>query len=138
MTTLSPRQRYGYLPAILFHILEAAGEDVMLRLVASCGGTRLYLGSVPTNDSRIAQAVGLDAARLIHARLAAEHIKHIDVPLMSKSLERERHKRILALRAEQVKVSDIAQQLGMTERGVYKAKAKARDNIPDDRQLSLI
>ncbi|MBI2235401.1 MAG: hypothetical protein HYU60_00325 [Magnetospirillum sp.] len=138
MNDLSPRQKYGYLPAVLFHVLDAAGEDVMLRLVTTCGGTRVYIGSEPAADSRLAEAVGLEAARRIYARLAAEHIKHFDVPIMSKRLEQQRHRRILAMRQESVKVADIALQLGMTERGIYMALARARDDVPDARQLSLI
>lgn len=138
MNELSPRQKYGYLPAVLFHVLDAAGEDVMLRLVTTCGGTRIYVGSAPTEGSRLAEAVGLEAARKIHARLAAEHIKHFDVPLMSKRLEQQRHRRILAMREEGVKVADIALQLGMTERGIFKACARAKENAPDERQLALL
>lgn len=136
MTT--PREKYGYLPAILFHILEAVGEDVMLRLVTACGGVRLSITNEPRDDSRLVQAVGKDAALKIHARLATEHIKYFDVPIMSKRLERERHRRILAMRGDGIKVCDIALHMGMTERGIYKALERARDTGPDPRQLSLL
>jgi len=138
MTSPSPRQKYGYLPAVLFHVLDAVGEDVMLRLVATCGGIRINIGSEPTEGCRLADAVGVGAAKAIYAKMASEHIKRLDVPIMSKRLEQQRLARILAMRAAQVKVADIALQLGMTERGVYMALARARDDVPDDRQLSFL
>lgn len=135
---LSPRQRYGYLPANLMIVLEVAGEDAMLRLVAARGGTRLHLGRPPRDDSPLTLAVGLDAAIAIQQRFAADSIPHIDIPIMSTSLVRHRVQRILELRAAGVKVADVAQQLGMTERGVYIACARVRDETElSSRQLSL-
>ncbi len=136
--TETPRQRYGYLPACLMAVLEVAGEDVMLKLVAKRGGTRLHLGRQPSEDGPLAEAVGIDAARAIQARFAADSVTHIDVPIMSTALTRERVRRILALRADGVKNADIARQLGMTERGVYMAAAKAREDAEDrSRQYSM-
>jgi hypothetical protein len=136
MTVLTPRERYGYLPAPLFFVLEAAGEEAMLRLVAACGGIRLALGRVPGPESTLARAVGLDAARSIQARCAAAHVRHFDVPLMTRTLERRRQEHILELRAAGVKVAEIARRVGMTERGVYGALARARGGR-DDRQIPL-
>lgn len=110
----------------------------MLRLVAARGGTRLHLGRPPSEDGPLALAVGMDAAVTIQRRFAADSIPHIDVPIMSASLVRDRVQRILELRAAGVKVADVAQQLGMTERGVYDVCARARDEAEaNSRQLSL-
>lgn len=134
----TPRQRYGYLPACMMTVLEVAGEDAMLKLVAGLGGTRLHLGRAPTAEGRLAEAVGLEAAEIIHRRFALDRTPHIDVPVMSSNLSRQRVMRILALRAEGVKVADVARCLGMTERGVYDACARAREDAADQsRQLSL-
>ena len=124
--------------AVLWHVLEAVGEDAMLRLVERAGGTRIWIGRPPGEGHRLTEAVGQQAALKIHARLAAEHIKQIDVPVMAARLQKARRCRILAMRGERIKVADIARALGLTERGVWKALAKARDDAPDDRQLSLI
>ena len=126
----TPRQRYGYLPANLMTVLEATGEDTMLRLVAACGGTRLHLGRPPRDGGRLAAAVGDEAARAIYHRFAAASIIHIDVPVMSSLLARHRVHRILALRADGATVAEVARQLGMTERGVYAACARAKQNAP--------
>lgn len=137
MAEPSLRQRYGYLPAVLVHVLEAAGEDAMLRLVAFHGGTRVAVTREPSADHPLALAVGLEAALAIHARLRANHVKHIDVPLMTRTIERQRRRRILTLRQEHTKVADIARAIGMTERGVYMALAKAREEPSDDYQMTL-
>jgi hypothetical protein len=136
MTEPTLRQRYGYLPAALVLVLEAVGEDVMLRLVAGCGGTRIWLARPPRPDSRLALAVGMDDAMAIHQAVAAKGITHIDVPLMTRTLERDRQQRILTLRAEGTRIADIARTVGMSERGVYLALARARSE-QDDRQLEL-
>ncbi len=135
MATL--REKYGYLPAVLVTVLEAAGEDVMLRLVATLGGNRVYVASEPRLGSKLADAVGLDAARKIQIALADMHIMHFDVPTMAGRLALIRTERILALRHEGLKVADIARSVGMTERGVYMALARSRDDAPDERQISL-
>ena len=109
----------------------------MLRLVERCGGIRILVSRAPGENHKLTEAVGLDAALMIQARLAAAHIKHFDVPRMFGRLQQARRNRILAMRAEGVKVADIALALGLTERGIWKALAKARDDAPDDRQMSL-
>ncbi len=124
----TPRQRYGYLPANLMTVLETVGEDTMLRLVAACGGTRLHLGRPPREGGRLAAAVGMDAAWAIYRRFVADSIIAIDVPMMSALLARHRIQRILAMRAAGLTVAEVARQLGMTERGVYAACARARQD----------
>lgn len=134
----TPRQRYGYLPACLMTVLAVVGEDAMLKLVATLGGTRLHLGRKPAASGKLVEAVGLDAAEIIQNRFALDKVTHIDVPVMSSRLARQRLSRILALRAEGVKVADVARRLGVTERGVYDACARARADAADQsRQLSL-
>jgi len=136
MAEPSLRQRYGYLPAVLVTVLEVAGEDAMLRLVSACGGIRLVVSRNFDEDGKLAQAVGVEAGRRIHARLAADHILRIDVPRMTRTLELQRRARVLSLRADGVKIAEIALAVGTTERAVYYILADARD-IVDDRQMAL-
>lgn len=133
----TPRQRYGYLPAPLMAVLETAGEDAMLRLVAACGGTRLHLGRTPRDGGLLASAVGIEAATAIQERFAADSILHIDVPRMSITLSCRRVQRILELRKDGLKVADVARQLGMTERGVYAACRRVKEDVADNQQLDL-
>lgn len=136
MAELSLRQRYGYLPAVLVMVLETAGEDAMLRLVSSYGGIRLAVGRCFDEDGDLAKAVGVDAGRRIHAHLKAGHILHFDVPRMTRTLEYQRRARVLNLRADGVKIADIALTVGTTERAVYYVLSGAKGAV-DDRQMAL-
>lgn len=134
----SLRGRYGYLPAVLVTVLEAAGEDAMLRLVSTCGGTRITIPSdARVAGSALARAVGdLGAARAIATALRGAGYHEIAVPMMAHALAQARARRIAALRAEGRSVSQIARQIGMTERGVWAALARLRQG-PDRRQMDL-
>ncbi len=136
MAEPSLRQRYGYLPAVLVMVLEAAGEDAMLRLVSVCGGIRLAIGRNFDEKGDLAKAVGVEAGRRIHARLVADHILRFDVPRMTRTLEHQRRARVLSLRADGVKIAEIALTVGTTERAVYYTLAGARDTV-DDRQMVM-
>ncbi len=136
MVDLSLRDRYGYLPAVLVMVLEEAGEDVMLRLVSALGGVRISVGPRLDDASPLARAVGIEPARVIHARLMAAKVLRLDVPRMTRTLEHHRRERVLSLRSQGVKIADIALTVGITERAVYYILADSRD-IADDRQIEF-
>lgn len=135
--TRSLRDIYGYLPVHLGLILEQLGEDVMLRLVAGCGGLRVYFKRLGP-DHELVKALGFDDAQRVAAVWTHAGLTQVDVPVMGHALARRRRARLLSLRQSGVKVSDIARQLGLTERGVYDALAQARDGAPDPNQLALL
>jgi hypothetical protein len=121
--SMSLRQRFGYLPACLVHVLEATDEDTVLQLVARLGGTRVHVGREPRPGDGLVAAVGLTAAQAIQARMAAEHYLQFDVPTMARTLELRRRARICELRADGMTVAQVARSVGLTERAVYYALA---------------
>jgi hypothetical protein len=132
----SYRDRFGYLPAPLVMLIETVGEDVMLKIVATLGGTRLSLGPHSRRKSPLLYVVGGHAIGLIFERAAQDGLLRIDIPRMGRTLEMLRHIRVLRLRAEGTKIADIALALGMTERNIYYILAEDRAT-PDPRQIEL-
>jgi hypothetical protein len=115
----SYRDRFGYLPAVLVMLIETVGEDLMLKIVSSLGGTRISVGPNSRDKSPLLGVVGAKAVDLIFERARRDGLLRLDIPRMGRTLELRRHLRILRLRAEGTKIAEIAQTLGMTERNVY-------------------
>jgi hypothetical protein len=133
---LSYRDRFGYLPAPLVMLIETVGEDLMLKIVSTLGGTRISLGPQSRRKSVLEPVVGIKAEGLIFAKAARDGLLRLDIPRMGRTLEMRRHIRVLRLRAEGIKIADVALLLGMTERNVYYVLAEDRAT-PDPRQLAL-
>ena len=112
------RERYGYLPNVLRLVLEAAGESAMLRLWSAHGGIRVF-------PMTLRQTMPVEAEAIIKM-MKKEHLTHIDVPTMIHALQYARQQRIEELRAEGMLIADIARTVGMSERGVCRALARAR------------
>jgi hypothetical protein len=132
----SYRDRFGYLPAVLVMLIETVGEDVMLRIVADLGGTRISVGPNSFAASHLQSLLGPQVAGAIFERARIDGLLRLDIPRMGRTLELRRHLRILRLRAEGTKIAEIARILGMTERNVYYVLASDRAT-PDPRQLAL-
>ena len=135
------RERYGYLPYFLRLVLEEAGEDLMIRLTVKCGGIRLFAGS-NTNNTGLSD----DDAAVVRTILKREHMLFVDVPVAANALYQARLYRVVELRKNGAQLSDIAQQLGMTQRSVSRVLMRARDQmglgvapvpVSDHRQLKL-
>ncbi|WP_425230225.1 hypothetical protein [Sphingomonas sp.] len=92
------------------------GEEALVRLAEAFGGTRLYVPHQVSARHEIAQAIGLEAAQRLTARLAPDTI---NVPLAREL--RARH-----YRAQARSNRDIARALGLTEDGVEKLFARVR------------
>lgn len=104
------------------------GEACFVALAQAFGGTRLYVPRAIAADHEIAQAIGLDAARLLSKRYSPDTIR---VPLARN--ERARHYRALGMTNAQ-----IARKLGMAETGVDKLFARMVDPpAKGSAQLSL-
>ena len=132
----SYREKYGYLPAVLTMLAETVGEDIMLRISAEFGGTRIYVGRNSRTKRELEAIVGAYGTELISAKAREQGLLRLDIPRMGRTLELRRHMRILRLRAEGTKIAEIARILGMTERNVYYVLATDRET-PDPRQLAL-
>ena len=89
-------------------LLELIGEAALVRLAEAFGGTRLFVPVKMTPEHEIAQAIGIEAARALSARLAPDYIK---VPLA-------RAHRARQYRAAGRSNAQIARALGITETGV--------------------
>ena len=84
------------------------GEAAFVRLAEAFGGTRLYVPTKMTAAHEIAQAIGLEAANILSARLAPDYIA---VPLA-------REQRAMQYRAEGLSNAKIARNLGVTEKAI--------------------
>ncbi|HXM70939.1 MAG TPA: hypothetical protein VN970_07380 [Thermoanaerobaculia bacterium] len=58
------RPHHGW-PASLVRIAELVGDAAALKLVASFGGTRIYVQKRPAPGSPLAHAIGMEAAKLL-------------------------------------------------------------------------
>lgn len=104
------------------------GEDALIALAESRGGTRLY---VPADPAILTPAIGALAA----ARLADRY----GGATLRAPLARERRAR--HYRAQGLSNADIARRLGLTETGVDKMFARMASppaKGSDPRQLSLL
>lgn len=108
--------------------LEALiGEEALVRLAERFGGTRLFVPVKMTARHEIAQAIGVEKARLLSERLAPDVIR---VPLAREP--RARH-----YRARGMSNAQIARQLQITERGVEKLFQRLPDAPKKGSQLTL-
>lgn len=76
------------LPGILGEVEEIAGRETAERLARRFGGTRIKIPHEPSADSRIAQAIGLEAARLI-----SRHFGSGDITVPMAQYRGEGHRR---------------------------------------------
>jgi DNA-binding transcriptional regulator LsrR (DeoR family) len=113
-------------------LLELIGEAALVRLAEAFGGTRLFVPVKMTPEHEIAQAIGIEAARALSARLAPDYIK---VPLA-------RAHRARQYRAAGRSNAQIARALGITETGVEglfrrMAQVPRKGSAVDERQGNL-
>lgn len=132
----SYREKYGYLPGVLMLMLETVGEDAMLKIAAELGGARLSVGPKSLATSPLPNLIGHKLTRALFDRAQRDGLLRFDVPRMGRTLELQRHMRVLRLRAGGTKISEIASLLGMTERNVYLILAADRAT-PDSRQINF-
>lgn len=100
---------------------DSIGDDAADKLIADFGGRRFYVPRAPAPGDPITRSIGLRAARAFGG-------DRIVVPVTSSHLRRRA--RIVAMRADHVSISHIAQELRCTERYVYKVLALSRHPEP--------
>lgn len=125
------RQKFGYLPHVLSLLLPEIGEDGVMKLVQEFGGDRLY---VNTAGKKLSAVLGSEITSKVIFVMNENIIFHFDVPLMRNYQVLQKNLKIEAAYNAGELVKDIAKKFSMTERGVYKALRKLRD---DGRKQSL-
>ena len=100
---------------------HSIGGDAADKLIADLGGRRLYIPIAPTSGSTITRSIGLLAALAMARAFGGDRLL---IPVTSDHTRRR--VRIVAMRAEHVSISRIAQELRCTERYVYKVLASIR------------
>jgi hypothetical protein len=104
---------------------HSIGGDAADKLIADLGGRRLYIPIAPTSGSTITRSIGLLAALAMARAFGGDRLL---IPVNSDHTRRR--VRIVAMRAEHVSISRIAQELRCTERYVYKVLASIR--VPEN------
>jgi hypothetical protein len=113
-------------PASLVEIAEVIGPAATLRLVDAYGGTVCYVPMQVDPEHRLAQAIGLDAAKKLVARYCGEKV---EVAVLHVARTRK------ALIAQTPGgVSEVARALGVTRRWVRMVRNVARG---DPRQIDM-
>jgi hypothetical protein len=97
---------------------HSIGGDAADKLIADFGGRRLYIPIAPTAGGTITRSIGLLAALAMARAFGGDRLL---IPVTS--AHTRRRVRIVAMRAEHVSISRIAQELRCTERYVYKVLA---------------
>jgi Mor family transcriptional regulator len=128
------RQKFGYLPHVLSLLLPEIGEDGLARLVQEFGGQRLYLSDGERAVRKLAPVLGDETSEKIAKVMTENIMTRFDVPSMHDYRVLQKSIQIEADYNAGEFVRDIAKKFSMTERGVYKALRKLRD---DGRKQSL-
>lgn len=97
-------------PAELHYLSDLIGPEATLRLIEAFGGTRLYVPKAPNQGSRLAHAIGLDAARALATAWGRDTML---VPIA-------RAWRVRVYRARGDTYAAIARRLGIREDSVWK------------------
>ncbi len=131
----SPTPRFNPFAAAVRHTLydqigDSIGGDAADKLIADFGGRRFYVPRAPAPGDPITRSIGLPAALAMARTFGGDRIL---VPVTSSHLRRR--VRIVAMRADHVSISHIAQELRCTERYVYKVLALSRP--PDPRSSNV-
>lgn len=121
----SNRERFGYLPHVLSLFLPKIGEDAVMLLVAHFGGTTLCGGK--ESKRKLVKVLGPDVAEKILATMKENVILQFDVPVLLHFSQKRRTEAIGIAYTDLVPISDIARMFGMTQRGVYMAIRRLRD-----------
>src|ERR1700691_6265483 len=102
-------------------IAHSIGGDAADKLIADFGGRRLYMPLAAGPGDLITRSIGLISALAMARVFGSDRLL---IPVTSTHLRRRA--RIVAMRADHVSISHIAQELRCTERYVYKVLALNR------------
>lgn len=120
------------LPAVLGEIADLIGEVAALALATRAGGTRIYIPADVTEAHWLVEVIGFDKAQKLckHFSVDAKRGARVDIPLyvggtyrqFIRSIAERIHKREL----DDASSSQIARELGMTQRTVHRHRSRHR------------
>lgn len=131
------RKKYPRLPAGLWFIAEAAGEEAMIKMARNFGGTTIKVGSFIKKDGSISSRrtpqnmvglIGEEAFRKIVGRMNKDFVLKLYVPKYSIRKHYDNVDNVRQLRANGVKVSKIASILEVSERTIYQIMRNCKDD----------
>ncbi len=103
------------------NIAKVIGAGAAARLIASFGGSRVYIGQRPGPEDPVARAIGHAPALKLGAIFGGDRV------WMPRDAGHETRRRVARLRREGWSVARIARELRLCERHVYKVLARLRD-----------
>lgn len=129
------------LPGILQEIAELIGKAGALQLASKYGGTRVYFpASNAIGKHWLVKCVGQESADRLCDHFAVDgRGQRIDIPLFGgtyRQLTRQIAQRVHKLHTDKASSTDIARQLGITQRTVHRHRARYRDKT-DSKQGRL-
>lgn len=101
-------------------IAELIGLLPTMRLVSSCGGTRVWFPEIPTWQHRLASVIGMPALKKLCSHY---YNQYVYINRCTEALQAVRDQEINRRLDSGEKASDLALEFGMTERNVYLIKA---------------
>lgn len=104
------------LPESLVEVRDVIGMDNALKLVTNCGGTRIFVPKRITAQHRLANLLGLKAARELSRHFGGESIS---VVRGAQALRVLRDKEILTRYSKGARVAELARYFSLTERRIY-------------------
>ncbi|MBF0107597.1 MAG: DNA transposition protein [Magnetococcales bacterium] len=116
---------YARFPESLKEIREAIGLENTLKLVTNCGGTRIFVPKRISAQHRLANLLGLKAARQLSRRFGGESLT---VVRGAPALRNLRNREIVAKYNNGVRVADLARSYALTERRIYSILAGTSSN----------
>lgn len=121
------------LPSSLADIARVIGVAATLKLCEARPGGRIFIPKEATPDHWIAELLGIDAfAALVHVYKG----ERPEIPLAHKWQLRIKERAIVSARRAGQSQYEVAQQYGMTQRGIRKAERRAESRTDTD-QLDL-
>lgn len=121
------------LPQSLVDVAEVIGLPATLALVEAAGGVRIYVPERLSDDHRLIEWLGREAAALLSASFAMEELV---VPRCAEALRRVRNRQIRHERDQGARPAELALRYRLTERQVY--TILSRDDAPASDQISLL
>lgn len=117
----APAIDVGQLEPILQQMVSLVGLAHTLTIVEHWGGLRLYVPRDVTEDHALAKRIGIEAARLL-----AEHYgeDRWPIPKALRALRAVRDHHIVT-NPDGLSVYDLVRRFGLTERQIYKIRARA-------------
>ena len=122
----------------LHTLAEICGDGPALRLVSAHGGTRVYVPGKLTDDHKLVEVMGYEAALALVRYFSKEETGgvEIELPMGPTGMFRQYRRRIAEAVASGGTEQDIARRIGVCGRTVRRERAKQRQE-PDGNQGDL-